>query len=338
MIETTKNETAGMNAIEKIDFHGQEVFAARHENGKIYVPVRKICDNLGIDFSAQRTKIAEDEVLNSTVVTVPTVASDGFTRDMFCLPLDMINGWLFQIPVNFFKGEKKEKIILYKKECYKALSEHFLGDSADVPSVDEAEFDMFRLIGKFGEMKRNPITEALAFAIRKPSSAETVLYRINHPEAAPHKVAKARGLSLRQVYTHLREGELNGVNGRMPDLVTRGEFESFKNETRSNENQLAVGLENTTEVLKSISQSFANIMDRLSARLEEQDRKLVSAPRAKSSAFRGFSGRLMSEAVELKRQGMRTRDIAASLGIGESTVRTYLRREREELNFNGNKI
>lgn len=327
MIETAKNETAGMNAITNLVAvtNGQvtttslkiaEVFEKQHKD------VLKAIRELEIPEEFNRRNFAPVEYIDAKGEKRPACQ---ITRDGFTL---LAMG---------FTGSRAMQFKLAYIEAFNEM-EKMLNEPTS--AVNEAEFDMFRLIGKFGEMKRNPITEALAFAIRKPSSAETVLYRINHPEAAPHKVAKARGLSLRQVYTHLREGELNGVNGRMPDLVTRGEFESFKNETRSNENQLAVGLENTTEVLKSISQSFANIMDRLSARLEEQDRKLVSAPapRAKSSAFRGFSGKLMSETAELKRQGMSTREIAASLGIGESTVRTYLKREREELNFNGNKI
>ncbi|NJL06250.1 MAG: hypothetical protein HC911_15365 [Chloroflexaceae bacterium] len=41
---------------------------------RVLVPVRPVCDVLGVDWEGQRQRIARDEVLGSTVVEMTTVA------------------------------------------------------------------------------------------------------------------------------------------------------------------------------------------------------------------------------------------------------------------------
>lgn len=53
------------------------------------------------------------------------VAEDGKKREMTCLPLDMLNGWLFGIDANRVKPEIKDKVIAYQRECFKVLADHF---------------------------------------------------------------------------------------------------------------------------------------------------------------------------------------------------------------------
>ena len=57
---------------------------------------------------------------------------------MTCLPLDMISGFLFGINANRVKGELREKVILYQKECYKVLADAFSeGRLTADPTFDE---------------------------------------------------------------------------------------------------------------------------------------------------------------------------------------------------------
>ena len=46
------------------------------EEGEKRVPIRPICDLLGIDYSSQLKKIKNDEILKSTVVLSTTVGAD----------------------------------------------------------------------------------------------------------------------------------------------------------------------------------------------------------------------------------------------------------------------
>ena len=108
------------------------------ENGRsvVYVPIRPICDFLGVDFSGQRQRIQRDLVLMDVAQTISvgvTPSDIGSKRphhsDMLCLPLDFINGFLFGISASRVKPEVKEQLIRYQRECYRVLADAFLAPS-----------------------------------------------------------------------------------------------------------------------------------------------------------------------------------------------------------------
>ncbi len=77
-------------------FYGDELTAVRLPTGKILIPIRPICDNLGSTLAGQRERINRDPVL-SDVVTSVSVTLTQEAREMLCLPLKFIPGWLFGI-------------------------------------------------------------------------------------------------------------------------------------------------------------------------------------------------------------------------------------------------
>lgn len=95
------------------------------ENNRELVPIRPICEALGIDYSTQLQKLKEDEDLSSTVGLSPTVATDGKEREMVCLPYEFIFGWLFTINPKNVNEEARETVRKYRMECYKALFYYF---------------------------------------------------------------------------------------------------------------------------------------------------------------------------------------------------------------------
>jgi ribosomal protein S13/FtsZ-binding cell division protein ZapB len=95
------------------------------ENSVKLIPIKPICEALGIDESAQRKKLQEDEFLNSTAVLSAAVGADGKQREMVCLPLEFIFGWLFTINPKNVKPEAQEAVSRYRIECYRALFHHF---------------------------------------------------------------------------------------------------------------------------------------------------------------------------------------------------------------------
>tara|TARA_R110002020_G_scaffold95937_10_gene230133 strand:+ start:10106 stop:10516 length:411 start_codon:yes stop_codon:yes gene_type:complete len=53
----------------------------------------------------------------------------GGAQETLCLPLDLVNGWLFTIQSERIKDEAvREKVITYQRECYRVLNEHFVGN------------------------------------------------------------------------------------------------------------------------------------------------------------------------------------------------------------------
>ena len=78
------------------------------------VPIKPICEALGIDDKAQRNRIDRDEILSSTGVMTTLVAADGKEREMFCLPLEYIFGWLFSIDHERVSEDSRAMVLLYR--------------------------------------------------------------------------------------------------------------------------------------------------------------------------------------------------------------------------------
>ncbi len=105
------------------------VLVVEDEQQEIYVPVRPICDFLGIDWSSQRRRINRDPVLSEVTMSVVITATDikpqsrrPQTSAMLCIPLDFLNGWLFGVSAQRVKSQFRERVIIYQRECYKILS------------------------------------------------------------------------------------------------------------------------------------------------------------------------------------------------------------------------
>ena len=133
-----------------IRFYDDELQAVQLEGGEIFVPVRRLCDNLGLDWSGQRQRINRHEVLHGaikSVVVIPTQSAKPRTRpeqEMLCLPLDMIPGWLFGIPVGRVKEETRPKLLRYQRECFRVLWDAFKGDvlPAMAPGIESPPEDL----------------------------------------------------------------------------------------------------------------------------------------------------------------------------------------------------
>lgn len=113
------------NKITTVDFHGQAIIAATID-GKIFVAMKPICDNIGLTWNAQFERIQRHPVLNSTACMTQVVAEDGKQREMLCLPLGMLNGWLFGVDVNRVKPALRDKLMDYQRECFDVLFQHFM--------------------------------------------------------------------------------------------------------------------------------------------------------------------------------------------------------------------
>ena len=125
-----------------VQFYGDEIIAIRAQDGAVYVPVRPICDLLGVDWSSQRQRIARDpvlaEVIKPCVVVTTTQGQPDQRREMLALPLDYISGFLFGINAGRAKEEIRERLIRYQKECYKVLAEAFQeGRLTTDPTLDD---------------------------------------------------------------------------------------------------------------------------------------------------------------------------------------------------------
>ena len=108
-----------------VSFYNDEIIAIRANDGAVYVPIRPICENLGVTLAGQRERINRDPVLSEMMTSVSVTLTQQ-AREMLCLPLNYIPGWLFGISADRVKPELRDKIIRYQKECFNVLAEAFV--------------------------------------------------------------------------------------------------------------------------------------------------------------------------------------------------------------------
>lgn len=121
-------------------------------NGEKLVPIKPICEALGVDSEAQRQKILEDPILGSTTVLSKAVGKDGKQREMQCLPLKYALGWLFRIDSRNVKEAAKEAVLEYQMMCYDVLYDYFSG-YADFVEIKQARVQDY--IKRREEAQRN---------------------------------------------------------------------------------------------------------------------------------------------------------------------------------------
>ncbi len=112
-------------AIEKFNFHGDELEIVRTEEGRVAVSIRRVCAALGIDPDSQRKKLAG----KPWAVTVMSTATgpDGKKYDVVCLDLESLPMWLGTIEPSRVAEGVRAKLERYQVEAARVLADHFLG-------------------------------------------------------------------------------------------------------------------------------------------------------------------------------------------------------------------
>lgn len=118
------NEVTSMTSISTINvpFHGNNLYIVNY-NGQPYVPMRPIVEGMGMDWTGQLNKLKHK--FKSTVEEISMVAADGKERNMICLALRKLAGWLHTISPNKVKPEIRDKVIKYQEECDDVLYEYW---------------------------------------------------------------------------------------------------------------------------------------------------------------------------------------------------------------------
>lgn len=133
-----------------IAFYDDEITAFLVEidnRQQIYIPIRPICDYLGLSWSGQRERINRDPILLEAkrFVRVTRTNSGGGSPNVFALPLDYLNGWLFGVNVSRVKEEIRENLMRYQRECYRVLADAFLAPALNVEPIDSDDQSLMQL-------------------------------------------------------------------------------------------------------------------------------------------------------------------------------------------------
>ena len=121
MTGNSKEQSLTVVEQKEVQFYGDTIIAVRPKGSGVYVPVRPICELLGVDWSTQRRRISREAVLSdvamSVVVTTTDIAADSRrprSSELLALPLDYISGFLFGINADRVKPEVRDRLIQYQ--------------------------------------------------------------------------------------------------------------------------------------------------------------------------------------------------------------------------------
>lgn len=125
----------GTTSLTPVEFHGASLFVLQI-NGAPFVALKPVVEAIGLDTDAQLKRIKRHPVLSTcTVITTVQMPGDDQAREVVCLPLDKLNGWLFGVTASRAKPEIRERLIQYQAECFDVLAQHF--GAAVKPPVSE---------------------------------------------------------------------------------------------------------------------------------------------------------------------------------------------------------
>ena len=121
-----ENKALVPTTTQEVDFYGDLITVAI-VNDTAYVPLRPICDYLGLSWSGQRERTMRDLVLKeeAALVRVTRSTATGGIPDSLCLPLEYLPGWLFGINASRVKPDLQEGVIRYQRECFRILWQAF---------------------------------------------------------------------------------------------------------------------------------------------------------------------------------------------------------------------
>lgn len=128
--------------------NGIEIVAVTDESYNTLVPIKPICDAIGVAFERQFSKLKEHEILAPTVTLRVMVAADGKQREMVCLPLEFVYGWIFTINTKNVSKEAHDSVLRYQLECYQALYTHFAGSLRRRVEENEAEIKALQAVNE----------------------------------------------------------------------------------------------------------------------------------------------------------------------------------------------
>jgi hypothetical protein len=103
-------------------FDGDDLVLADH-NGQPYVAMKALVAAMGLAWQPQHAKLTER--FASTVTIIVMVADDGKLREMVCLPLRKLPGWLYSINPGKISAELRPKVLRYQAECDEVLWRHW---------------------------------------------------------------------------------------------------------------------------------------------------------------------------------------------------------------------
>lgn len=132
----------------QVEVLGDRLLAVQTAEG-IYLPVRVLCEALGLERKAQVRRIQRDETLREDLRDI-SVVTEGGRQTMQFLRLETVPYWLSGVTVSKVKPELQEKLRAYKRWVIRKVYEAFMAEGntlTSTPGSDSGEWMQIRALG-----------------------------------------------------------------------------------------------------------------------------------------------------------------------------------------------
>lgn len=131
-----------MGDIVSVNFRGDDLYGFKEDDGT-FLALKPMVEGIGLSWQGQHDRVHRDPVLSQGIRVMRIPFGRGGAQDTLCIKLELVNGWLFGIDSSRIKDEAvRERVILYQRECYQVLHDHFAGKRQPLTASDDIEPDM----------------------------------------------------------------------------------------------------------------------------------------------------------------------------------------------------
>ena len=127
-----KNNDLGL-VFKTVQFNGVELVGVKLLDGRIFTPVKKICDDLGIDHSGQIERIKRDDLYIEGTRIIRMPYFKGGNQDTFCLDIQYLPSFLTGIQTSKCKPEVQPILKDFKLKAKDILAEAFIKKEVEQP-------------------------------------------------------------------------------------------------------------------------------------------------------------------------------------------------------------
>ena len=115
-----------------VPFHEHTLYIVG-EDGEPYVPMRPIVEAMGLAWKPQFQKLSELKGRFSVTMMVTQMPGDDQRREVVCMPLKKLPGWLCGIQPSRVKPAIRDRIVIFQNECDDALWRYWTEGAATNP-------------------------------------------------------------------------------------------------------------------------------------------------------------------------------------------------------------
>lgn len=128
-----------------VKFQDIDLLAIKGSDGRVYTSVRKVCEDLGVDFSSQLKRIKRDDFLLDSMVTITTPSNSGL-QSVSCIDVEYLPVFLAGIVTEKCKEDVRPYLKEFKKRVRDILAKAFIN-----PEITSAQPQNQRIPQSFSE-------------------------------------------------------------------------------------------------------------------------------------------------------------------------------------------